>query len=32
VYGDGLQVRDWLYVKDHTAATRSPFAEDVTVG
>ena len=22
VYGDGLQVRDWLYVKDHTAALR----------
>ncbi|MSU45632.1 MAG: dTDP-glucose 4,6-dehydratase [Lacunisphaera sp.] len=20
VYGDGMQVRDWLYVKDHTAA------------
>jgi dTDP-glucose 4,6-dehydratase len=22
VYGDGQQVRDWLYVKDHTAAIR----------
>ncbi len=22
VYGDGLQVRDWLYVKDHCAAIR----------
>ncbi len=22
VYGDGLQVRDWLYVKDHCAAVR----------
>jgi len=22
VYGDGLQVRDWLYVRDHTAAVR----------
>ena len=22
MYGDGLQVRDWLYVKDHTAALR----------
>ena len=23
VYGDGLQVRDWLYVKDHCSAIRS---------
>ena len=23
VYGDGLQVRDWLYVTDHCAALRS---------
>jgi len=23
VYGDGLQVRDWLYVKDHCSALRS---------
>lgn len=23
VYGDGLQVRDWLYVKDHCAAIRA---------
>jgi len=22
IYGDGMQVRDWLYVKDHTAAIR----------
>ncbi len=22
VYGDGLQVRDWLYVRDHTSAIR----------
>tara|TARA_Y200000002_G_C22579259_1_gene620118 strand:- start:24 stop:1082 length:1059 start_codon:yes stop_codon:yes gene_type:complete len=23
IYGDGLQIRDWLYVKDHCAAIRS---------
>ena len=23
VYGDGMNVRDWLYVKDHTAAIRA---------
>ena len=23
IYGDGLQVRDWLYVKDHCSAIRS---------
>ena len=23
VYGDGMQVRDWLYVKDHCSAVRS---------
>jgi dTDP-glucose 4,6-dehydratase len=22
IYGDGLQIRDWLYVKDHTSAVR----------
>jgi len=22
IYGDGMQVRDWLYVKDHTSAVR----------
>jgi dTDP-glucose 4,6-dehydratase len=26
VYGDGLQVRDWLYVKDHCAAIRTVLA------
>ena len=26
VYGDGLQVRDWLYVKDHCAAVRQVLA------
>jgi dTDP-glucose 4,6-dehydratase len=26
VYGDGLQVRDWLYVKDHCAAIREVLA------
>ncbi len=26
VYGDGQQVRDWLYVKDHTAAIREVLA------
>ena len=23
IYGDGLQIRDWLYVKDHTSAIRT---------
>lgn len=27
VYGDGQQIRDWLYVKDHCAAIRSVLAE-----
>ena len=31
VYGDGQQVRDWLYVKDHTAAIRQVLARG-TVG
>jgi len=31
VYGDGLQVRDWLYVKDHCAAIRCVLARG-TVG
>jgi len=22
IYGDGMQIRDWLYVKDHTSAVR----------
>ena len=22
VYGDGMQVRDWLYVRDHCSAIR----------
>ncbi len=22
IYGDGMQVRDWLYVKDHCSAIR----------
>ena len=26
VYGDGQQVRDWLYVKDHTSAIRAVLA------
>ncbi len=26
IYGDGLQVRDWLYVKDHCAAIRCVLA------
>ncbi|NBS66695.1 MAG: dTDP-glucose 4,6-dehydratase [Betaproteobacteria bacterium] len=26
VYGDGLQVRDWLYVKDHCSAIRAVLA------
>ena len=37
VYGDGLQVRDWLYVGDHTAALRLILArgrpgESYTIG
>jgi dTDP-glucose 4,6-dehydratase len=31
VYGDGLQVRDWLYVKDHCSAIRTVL-EKGTVG
>nr|WP_222705599.1 dTDP-glucose 4,6-dehydratase [Terriglobus albidus] len=31
VYGDGLQVRDWLYVKDHCSAIRTVLANG-TVG
>jgi len=27
VYGDGLQVRDWLYVKDHCSAIRRVLAD-----
>jgi len=27
VYGDGLNVRDWLYVKDHCAAIRTVLAQ-----
>jgi len=27
VYGDGMNVRDWLYVKDHTAAIRTVLAQ-----
>jgi dTDP-glucose 4,6-dehydratase len=27
VYGDGMQVRDWLYVKDHCSAIRSVLAK-----
>jgi dTDP-glucose 4,6-dehydratase len=27
IYGDGLQVRDWLYVDDHCAAIRTIFRE-----
>ena len=27
IYGDGLQVRDWLYVKDHCSAIRRVLAE-----
>ena len=27
IYGDGLQVRDWLYVSDHCAAIRKVLAE-----
>lgn len=27
VYGDGLQVRDWLYVKDHCSAIRTVLAK-----
>lgn len=29
VYGDGQQVRDWLFVKDHTAALRQVLARGV---
>jgi dTDP-glucose 4,6-dehydratase len=29
VYGDGQQVRDWLYVKDHCAAIRTVLARGV---
>jgi dTDP-glucose 4,6-dehydratase len=31
VYGDGLQVRDWLYVKDHCSAIREVLARG-TIG
>ena len=27
VYGDGMNVRDWLFVKDHTAAIRTVLAQ-----
>ena len=27
VYGDGMQVRDWLYVKDHCSAIRTVLAQ-----
>ncbi len=27
IYGDGQQVRDWLYVRDHTAAVRRVLAQ-----
>ena len=27
VYGDGQQIRDWLYVKDHTSAIRTVLAK-----
>jgi len=27
VYGDGMQIRDWLYVKDHCSAIRTVLAE-----
>ncbi len=27
VYGDGMQIRDWLYVKDHCSAIRRVFEE-----
>ena len=27
VYGDGMQVRDWLYVRDHCSAIRTVLAE-----
>jgi dTDP-glucose 4,6-dehydratase len=30
VYGDGLQVRDWLYVEDHCRALESVMASGVT--
>ena len=26
IYGDGLQIRDWLYVEDHCAAIRASLA------
>lgn len=29
VYGDGLQVRDWLYVRDHAAAIRRVLAAGI---
>jgi dTDP-glucose 4,6-dehydratase len=29
IYGDGRQVRDWLYVKDHCAALRSVLATGI---
>ena len=29
VYGDGMQVRDWLYVEDHCAALRAVLARGV---
>lgn len=29
IYGDGLQIRDWLFVKDHTAAIREVFEKGV---
>lgn len=30
IYGDGQQIRDWLYVKDHCSAIRSVLAEGAT--
>lgn len=27
VYGDGMQIRDWLYVKDHCSAIRTVLAK-----
>ncbi|MEY2952541.1 MAG: hypothetical protein RLZZ401_628, partial [Pseudomonadota bacterium] len=30
VYGDGMQVRDWLYVKDHCSAIRAVLAGGTT--
>ena len=29
VYGDGMQIRDWLYVKDHCSAIRKVLADGV---